>query len=175
MPTLPPGTANNVNLSFTPTWLFTPSTSATNNVRLWNNGRNTVYVGQADVTVNTGLPIPPGGKPVELSGVTQSLYGISTYSLGTLIGTVSTASVAGATVLNFTTQATAQLSTGATVVVGSTAYTSNQEVLSITTETGTAATAVTVSTLAQFYHPTTDVVYLATATYGQISVQGGVA
>ena len=32
MPTLPPGTANNVNLSFTPTWLFTPSTSATNNV-----------------------------------------------------------------------------------------------------------------------------------------------
>ena len=60
-------------------------------------------------------------------------------------------------------------------MVGSTAYTSNQEVLSITTETGTAATAVTVSTLAQFYHPTTDVVYLATATYGQISVQGGVA
>jgi hypothetical protein len=173
MPTLPPGTANNVNLSFTPTWLFTPSTSATNNVRLYNNGRNTVYVGQADVTVNTGLPILPNGK-VELLGVTQSLYGISTYSLGTLIGTVSTASAAGATVLNFTTQATAQLSTGATVVVGSTAYTSNQEVLSISTTTGTAATAVTVGTLAQFYHPTTDVVYLATATYGQVSVQGGV-
>ena len=173
MPTLPPGTPNNVNLSFTPTWLFTPSTSATNNVRMTNNGRNTVYVGQADVTVNTGLPILPGAK-VELLGVTQSLYGISTYSLGTLIGTVSTASVAGATVLNFTTQATAQLSTGSTVVVGSTAYTSNQEMLSISTETGTAATAVTVSTLAQFYHPTTDVVYLGTATYGQISVQGGV-
>ena len=33
---------------------------------------------------------------------------------------------------------------------------------------------VTVSTLAQFYHPTTDAVYLAPATYGQLSVQGGV-
>jgi hypothetical protein len=41
MPTLPPGSPNNVNLTYTPTWLFTPSTSATNMVRLWNNGRNT--------------------------------------------------------------------------------------------------------------------------------------
>ena len=174
MPTLPPGTPNYVDLSFTPTWLFTPSTSATNNVRLHNYGRNVVYVGQADVTVNTGMPLMPGSPPVHLYNVTQSLYAISTYSIGTLIGTVSTANTAGATVLNFTTQATAQLSTGSTVVVGSTAFTSNQEMLSISTETGTAATAVTVSTSAQFYHPTTDAVYLGTATYGQISVRVGV-
>ena len=60
MPTLPPGSPNKVNLTYTPTWLFTPYTSAANNVRLYNNGQNTVYVGQADVTVNTGLPILPG-------------------------------------------------------------------------------------------------------------------
>ena len=175
MPTLPPGTANNVNLSFTPTWLFTPSTSATNNVRLWNNGQNTVYVGQADVTVNTGLPILPGSKPVELTNVTSSLYAISTVSLGTLIGTVSTAGTAGATVLNFTTQATNYLTVSNYVVVGNKTITGNQEALSVNAAAGTASTLVTVSTTTAFYHPTTDAVYLALPTFGQISVQGGVA
>ena len=70
MPTLPPGTPNYVNLTYTPTWLFTPNTSAANNVRLQNFGQNIVYVGQADVTVNTGLPLLPGSKPVELTNVT---------------------------------------------------------------------------------------------------------
>ena len=131
MPTLPPGTANNVNLSFTPTWLFTPTTSAANNVVLTNNGQNTVYVGQADVTVNTGLPILPGSKPVKLTNVTSSLYAISTVSLGTLVGTVFTAGTAGATVLNFTTQATNYLTVSNYVVVGNKTITGNQEALSV--------------------------------------------
>ena len=76
MPTLPPGTANNVNLSFTPTWLFTPSTSATNNVRLWNNGRNTVYVGRRMSRSTPGCPSRPAASrlscPVSRSRCTGS-------------------------------------------------------------------------------------------------------
>ncbi len=173
MPTLPPGTPNNVNLTYTPTWLFTPSTSATNTVRLFNNGRNTVYVGQADVTVNTGLPIMPGSKPVELSNVTQSLYAISTYSVGTLLGTVQTASTAGATTMTFSsTVPSANLPVGTQFMIGSTINTSNQEVLNVAGSTST--TVLTTSTGAAFAHDTTNVVYAVAPTYGQLAVQGGV-
>ena len=174
MPTLPPGSANNVNLSFTPTWLFTPTTSAANNVRLYNNGRNTVYVGQADVTVNTGLPLMPGSKPVELSNVTQSLYAISTYYVGTLLGTVQTASTAGATTMTFSsTVPSANLPVGTQFMIGSTINTSNQEVLNVAGSTST--TVLTTSSGAAFAHDTTNVVYAVTPTYGQLTVQGGVA
>ena len=174
MPTLPPGSANNVNLTYTPTWLFTPSSSAANSVRLWNNGRNTVYVGQADVTVNTGLPITPGGKPVEMSNVTQSLYAISTYSVGTLLGTVQTAATAGSTSLTFSsTVPSANLPVGTQFMIGSTTSTSNQEVLNVASSTSTSV--LTTSTPAAFAHDATNVVYAVTPTFGQLSVQGGVA
>jgi hypothetical protein len=173
MVNLPPGSPNNVNLTFTPTWLFTPSTNATNNVRLWNNGRNTVYVGQADVTVNTGLPIPPGQKPVELTNVLQSLYAISTYSIGTLLGTVQTAATAGSTSLTFSsTVPVSTLGVGGIFMIGSTSATSNQEALSVAATTAT--TVLTTSTATAFAHDTTNVVYGVNATYGQLTVQSGV-
>src|SRR5580698_2114842 len=138
MPTLPPGTANYANLTFTPTWIFTPNTSASNNVRLWNNGSNIVYVGQSNVTQGTGLPIPPGGKPIELSNVTSTLYAISAYQLGTLLGTVSTSATAGTSTLIWTsTVPTHNLPVAATFMVGSTANTANQEILAVATSVST--------------------------------------
>jgi predicted RecA/RadA family phage recombinase len=172
MPNFGPGIPNNVNLSYTPTWLFTPSNSATNNVRLANIGRNTVYVGQADVTVNTGMPLLPGGKPVEITNVLNSLYAISAYQVGALIGTITTAATAGSTTQIFASGAVAQLPVGTQFMIGSTIYTSNQEVLNVSASIGT--TTVGTSSAAQFAHGTVDNIYLVTPSYGQISVIGGV-
>jgi len=170
---LPPGTPNDVNLSFTPTWLFTPSTNATNNVRLWNNGQNVVYVGQADVTVNTGLPITPGGRPVELVNVLTSLYAISAVAVGSLLGTVQTAATAGTTTLTWTSSTpTTSLPVGSAFILGSTVNTSNQEVLVVATSAST--TSNTTTNVTVFEHDTTNVVYAATPTYGQIRVSAGV-
>ena len=77
MPSFPPGSDQHVNLGVTPTWIFTPNTSAANTVRLVNEGSNTCFVGQADVTPFNGIPVPPGGKPVVLSNITYTLYGVS--------------------------------------------------------------------------------------------------
>ncbi len=173
MPTLPPGTPNYVNLTYTPTWLFTPNTSAANNVRLHNFGQNMVYVGQADVTVNTGLPIAPGSKPVVLTNVTKSLYAISTYSVGSLLGTVGTATTAATTSITFSsTVPSANLPVGTQFMIGSTVNTSNQEVLNVAASVST--TALSTSLATAFEHDTTNVVYAVTPTYGQISVRYGV-
>lgn len=170
---LPPGTPNNTNLSYVSTWLFTPSTSATNNVRLVNNGRNTVYVGQAGVTVNSGIPIAPGSKPVELTGVLTPLYAVSQVSLGSVAGTITTTSMtAGSSVITMATVNSTAVTVGQLLAIQSTQYTSNLEVLSVAATTGTGS--VTLSTTSLFAHDTTNVVYNVAATYGQLSVIGGV-
>lgn len=168
------GVPNNTNLSFTPTWLFTPSTYATNNVRLVNNGRNIVYVGQANVTTTTGLPILPGSRPIELTNVLTPLYGISAVQQGTLQGTVTVTSTAGTTTLTMSAAAVTSLSAvaGTAFIIGSTTNTANQEVLTVASSTGT--TVLTTNQPAQFAHDTTNVVYSCTPSYGQLSVFAGV-
>jgi len=167
------GVPNNVNLSYTPTWLFTPSTYATSNVRIVNNGRNIVYVGQADVTVNTGLPITPNSKPVELTNVLTPLYAISAVQQGTLLGTIQTAATAASTSFTFAAAGVVSaLPVGTQFIIGSTSSTSNQEVLSVAGSTST--TVLTTSTGAAFAHDTTNVVYGCTPSYGQLAIYGGV-
>ena len=172
MPTLPPGSPNYVDLTYTPTWLFTPSTSAANNVLLHNFGSNTVYIGQADVTFQTGLPIPPKSKPVKLAGVTSSLYAVSAVSQGSLLGTISSSATAATTTLTMSTAAVNALPVGTQFIIGSSASTSNQEVLNVAGSTSTSV--LTTSTATAFAHDTTNVVYACAPTYGQISVRGGV-
>lgn len=170
MPNLPPGTPNWVNLSYTPTWLYTPVSSYPNTVILHNFGRNTVYVGQANVTTGTGLPIPPNTEPIRLTNVLTPLYAISAVTQGALLGTVTTASTAGSTTQIFSTGAVAALPPGTQFIIGSTAFTSNLEVLNVATSVGTST--VSTSSAAAFAHGTTDVVYAAAPTYGQIAVRG---
>lgn len=170
---LGPGTPNNVNLTYTSTWLFTPSTYATSNIRIVNNGRNIAYVGQSNVTFQTGMPIFPGSKPVELTNVLTSLYAVSAVQQGILLGTVGTATTAGTTSLTFSsTVPSANLPVGTQFIVGSTVNSSNQEVANVATSVST--TAITTSIALQFAHDTTNVVYACTPSYGQLAIYGGV-
>ena len=176
MANLPPGSPNWVNLSYTPTWLFTPVTGHTNSVILHNNGANTVYVGQANVTTGTGLPIPPRSSPVHLPNVTTSLYAISAMSQGALLGTVTTAGSAGTTtfIIGNGTNATNLATTGSIIMVGSTISSSNTEaflVAGATASTNVSA-GYTSSTSLLYYHAIGETVYVAAPTYGQISVRG---
>lgn len=168
---LGPGVPNNVNLSFTPTWLFTPNSSAASNVRLVNNGRNTVYVGQANVTTGTGFPIPPGSRPVELTSILTPLYAISAVQIGAVLGTITTTATAGTTVLQMSTIASTALTVGQALIIQSTAFTSNLEVVSVASTTSTAN--FTLSTAAVFAHDTTNLVYACTPSYGQLAVFAG--
>jgi hypothetical protein len=175
MPTLPPGTPQSVNLTYTPTWIFTANTSATNTVRLYNAGTTVAYVGGANVTATTGMPIPPKGRPVELTGVTGSLYAMSQYyQTGVILGTVSSAATVGTTSFTFAaTGVVSALPVGSQFIIESTQNTSNQEVLNVAGSTST--TVLTTSAGALFAHDTTNVVYACTPTYGQIQVTYGVA
>ena len=173
MPNLPPGSPNWTNLTYTPTWLFTPTKGHQNTVILHNSGQNTVYVGQANVTFQTGLPIPAGARPVQLTGVINSLYAVSAVQQGTLLGTLQTAATAATTTFTFSsTVPAANLPVGTQFLVGSTTSTSNQEVLNVAGSSST--TVLTTSTAAQFEHDTTNVVYAVTPTYGKLSVRYGV-
>jgi hypothetical protein len=169
---LPPGGPQHVNLTFTPTWLFTPVSNTPNNVRIYNEGSNVVYVGQSDVTTLTGLPIMPGSKPLELTNVTTSLYAISAVSKGTIMGTVNSAATAGSNVVVITGGTfitTAQASTGQTVILTNLVNTANTEVVSLSAFGTTPATFTAASNFL-FAHGTADAMYTATATYGQVRV-----
>src|ERR1700748_977282 len=86
------------NPAVTPTWVFTPNTSAPATVQFINIGRYPVYVGGSQVTQNNGLPIPPGTtKPVRLIGVTSQLYALSGVGNPVVAGTMSSFAVTGGT------------------------------------------------------------------------------
>jgi hypothetical protein len=61
---------------------------------------------------------------------------------------------------------------GQALIVQSTAFTSNLEVVSVASTTAT--NNFTISTATVFAHDTTNLVYACTPTYGQLSVFGGV-
>ena len=105
----------------TPTWVFTPNTSSASTVQFINIGRYPVYVGGSQVTQNNGLPIPPGGKPVKLIGVTTQVYALSGVGSPVAAGTMSSSAVTvGTTAITLTTTVPTSLAAGATIIVGST-------------------------------------------------------
>jgi hypothetical protein len=175
MPNLPPGGSQHVNLTFTPTWLFTPVGSIQNNVRIYNEGQNPVYVGQADVTALTGLPVMPGSRPLELTNVTTSLYAVSAVSKGAVMGTVNTAATAGTNVIIITGGTfitTNQASTNQTVILANLTNTQNTEVVQLSAF-GTTPATFTVTTNFAYAHGLADAMYVANATYGQVKVDAG--
>jgi hypothetical protein len=174
MPSLPPGTPQSVNPAVTPTWIFTaPSANITMTLRLQNTGRTPVYVGGAQVTQNNGLLVPPG-RPVELSGVTGSLYALSSVVPGSTVaaGTMSASAVTvGSTAITLTTTVPTGLAAGTTIVVGSTAGTGwEAQVVNSTTATSQITFA---NPLVQD-HVGSGVIYTVTATQGQLGVAAGV-
>jgi len=169
---LPPGTGNLVNPAVTPTWAFTPNTSATATVRIVNTGRNPVYVGGSQVTQNNGLPVPPGGKTVELIGVTQTLYALSGVTGLAVAGTMSSSGVTvGSTAITLATTVPTGLAAGTTIVVGSTAGTGWEAQVVATT---TASSQLTFTSPLVQDHVGSSVVYTATAAPAQVQFVAGV-
>ncbi len=162
-----------VNPAVTPTWVFTPNSSAPSNVTFYNNGRNTVYVGGSQVTQNSGVPVRPGGKPLELTGVTGNLYALSSVTPGSAAGTMASSAVTvGTTAITLTTAVPASLAAGTTIIVGySTAGTGWEATVVNST---TASSQITFANPLVQDHVGSGVIYTATAQYAQVTVVPGV-
>lgn len=170
---LPPGTPNTVNPAVTPTWAFTPTTSATATVRFANTGRNPVYIGGLGVTQYTGLPLLPGSKPVELVNVTQSLYVASSVTAPAVQGTVgSSAYTAGSTAITLTAAVPAGLAAGTYVLIGNTVNTNGCQAQLVASTT--ASSQITFANALVLDVANGDVVYSATFLPSQVSVAAGV-
>jgi hypothetical protein len=160
-----------VNPLVTPTWAFTANTTATNFVRINNIGRNVVYVGGSQLTQNNGLPVLPGGRPVELP-VSGTLYALSGVTGLAAAGTMSASAVTvGSTAITLTTTVPTSLAAGTTIVVGSTTGTGWEAQVVATT---TASSQITFTTGLVQDHVASGVIYTATAALGQIQVVAGV-
>jgi hypothetical protein len=171
---LPPGTGQSVVPAVTPTWAFTPPSSVTATLRLYNTGRTPVYAGGSQVTQNNGLLIPPGSRPVEMQNVTQTVYVLSPIVAGSAVaaGTMaSTALTVGTTAITLTTTVPTSLAAGTTIIVGSTVGTGwEAQVVNSTT----ASSQITFANPLVQDHVGSGVIYTATSLIGQVSVIAGV-
>lgn len=173
MPNLGPGVDQHVNVSPAPTWIFTPNPSGPTNVRLYNEGFGTIYVGQQGVNQYNGMPVLPNSKPIELYGVTQTLYAASPVTPTTAAATISaTASTAGSG--SFTVVTTnANLPAGTALIMGSPAGSSTAfEVLVVASTTST--TVVTFTTKTLYDHFVSSIATAATYAPGLLRVTAGV-
>ncbi len=168
MPNLGPGNDQHVNVAAIPTWVFTPNSSAATNARLYNEGSQVVYVGQSAVTPSTGLPIRPNSKPVELYGVTATLYACSGVVSGTAAATLAGYQTAGTTSFTVASGGMANIPVGTTFLLGSG---TGQEALVVATSAST--TVITTTTASLFEHGASDVVNSCTTNIAQLRVTAG--
>ena len=167
---IPPGTPQSVNPAVTPTWIFTPNTSAANTIRVTNTGQFAVYVGGLGCCQANGFPVPPGSRPLELQNVTATLYASSRVSVGSSVSTTNAAYTAGTTTI--VTADSVATSAGSVLVVGSTVNTGWEPV--VVSAISASGTTVTTSAGLLMDHGSGQPVYAATAQLGQISVAAGV-
>jgi hypothetical protein len=172
MPTFPPGTDQSVNPTVTPTWIFTPASNVTNNLRLTNTGRYPVYVGASQLTQNNSLAIPAGSKPVEMNGVSQTLYALAGVGVPVVAATMSASGVTvGSTAITLTAAVPSGLAAGTTIIVGSTAGSGWEAQIVNST---TASSQITFANPLVQDHVGSGVIYTATMLPGQLRVTAGV-
>lgn len=172
MPTFIPGTDQHVNPAVTPTWIFTPNSSATSTLRLFNEGRYPVYVGTSGINQADAMALPASSRALELQNVTQTLYAVSGVNVGAVSGTMTASPVtAGSTAITLTTTVPTALAAGTTVVVGSTANTGWEAQVVLTT---TATSQLTFANPLVNDHTSSSPVYVATPMPGQLRVTAGV-
>lgn len=169
MPPTGPGVGQYISTAPAPTWIFTaPANVKSANVRVWNSGTAVAYVGQAGTTWQTGFPIPPGSKPVEIQNVGTTLYAVANVVPGSNAQTVNTTSgTVGSTTFTVSSNNVAWVP-GSTVVIGNGP---NREAFVVS---GTGATTMTVSTASIYAHPTGDTVTTATLYPTSLVVNAGV-
>jgi hypothetical protein len=176
MPNLGAGVDQHVNLTYTPTWLFTPTTGVINTVRIYNEGSNTIYVGGKSVTQNTGIPVPPGNKPLEWANATSALYAVSAVNVGAVMNTVGGSLLltnvisVGASSVTTTAAVTNTLIPGTIFGIGNISTGSNLEFTTVATSVSTTVMTATVA----FSHVQGEGIYPVTPTYGQVRVTAGV-
>jgi hypothetical protein len=156
-----PGVPNNVNLTPTAMLVFTPNPSANSTVRIVNQGSSTVYVGGANVSANSGIPVAPLAR-IELPVMNTSLYAAGSYGPSTASSTTLAAA---------TTAATTAITTAASVPTGSTLLIGNGSGTEFATVTvgGT-----TVGTSPLLYdHASGAAVKYVNPVIGLLQVQGG--
>jgi hypothetical protein len=174
VPNFGAGVDQHVNPAVTPTWIFTPNTTAgvASTLRLYNEGRYPVYIGTSGLDQPGGIAIPPSSKAVNLQNVTQTLYAVSGVVIGAVAGTMSASPVtAGSTAITLATTAPTSLAAGTTIIVGSTAGTGwEAQVVNSTT----ASSQLTFANPLVNDHTSSSPVYLATAQPGQLRVTAGV-
>ena len=169
-PNLPAGTPNLVSPAVTPTWAFTPNTSATNTIQVANTGRYPVYVGGLGCCAANGFPVAPGSTPLRLQNVTTTVYASSSVAVGSSVSTLNAAYTAGTT--SIVTASSIATSAGSVLVVGSTVNTGWEPV--VVSAISASGTTVTTSSGLLMDHGSGQPVYSATALLGQIQVTAGV-
>lgn len=167
MPNLGAGVDQHVNLAATPTWVFTPTPNAPATIRLFNEGRNTVFVGQANVSPSNGFPLAPNGK-IEMSNVTQTIYACSICQGGAAGATTLTAAATTAGTSTFTVSSGAGFAVGSTLLLGGP---TSSEAVSVS---GLAGAVVTTGTPTLYDHVLSSPVTVATLSIGQLRVTAGV-
>lgn len=169
MPNLGPGVPNNVSVTPVPLLVFTPTPNVTATARFFNPGSSTVYIGGANVSPLSGIPVRPGNRPVELANVNVSLYACSGYSTITLSGTTSTTALTnGGTA--FTMTSGASLATSAYFALGSGTGIEYLQVSSVSTN---GATVLSTTTPFLYDHAASVTVSTITATPGPLVVIAG--
>lgn len=172
MPYYGAGVAQYVNPAVTPTWIFTPNTSASNTLRIHNHSMWPAYIGSSGVNSAAAMAIPPYGKPVELFNVTQTLYAVSGVLVGSQAGTMSASAVtAGSTAITLAATVPTGLAAGTTIVVGTTAGTGWEAQVVAST---TASSQLTFASALVNDHAASSPVYLATAQPCAIKVSQGI-
>lgn len=175
MPNLGAGVDQHVNVAFIPTWCFTPTSGQSNSVRFYNEGNGPVYVGTSGVTPQTGFPIFPGNRPVELQNVTKTLYAVTGWTALGTANTTSAASTAGSSTFVLTTAAfTANTPVGTLLLVGNTVNSTGTEVISVSS-VSTASGTITTSAPMLFDHGSGQTVSVISNAYpGQLRVTAGI-
>ena len=168
MPNFPPGTPNNTNVPANPTWIFTPTPGAQASVRFYNPGSSVVYVG-VNPTPSTGIPVLPGNRPIELQNINVNLSACSSFSKGTIAGTMTASAITAGSTSLVTAAAPSSLPAGTTFVVGNG---TGAEALVVASTA--ANSTVTFTSACLFDHVASSVLNIATFTSAPISVQAGV-
>ena len=129
----------------------------------------TLFVGLAACTPNTGLPLPPNTQ-LELPNATQNLYACSNWTASsTALATASaSAATVGTTSWTVASGGMPNIPVGTYFVIGTT---TGSEVLKVATSVNT--TQITTSTGALFDHAASEVLYGVTTTPGVLKVQQG--
>ena len=149
-------------------WVFTPTTVATNTLKISNLGTSPLYAGPlAAVSTPGAFPAPVlAGAHLFLNPVTAATYLTAGFSAGTSTTTLSAASsTAGST--SFTVASNTAFPAGTVMLVGSAA--SSQEVLAVASTTST--TVITTTTASLYDHAASATVSTATGKWGQARVQ----